>query len=163
MRVRTSLSAKDVVSRLLTLSKRGKLAEFEVGAGKGPWLFKVAAFGATFDYELFAFVEGGAGEGGTILRFELRRAGRMPLLAAVLLGLSIFPGVLITHSMLAVYFSWYTLSMWQTWMWYIPLTAGPMWPAWRTISRKSREAAEISAAEAVEKIVGAVEGELLAD
>lgn len=167
LRVRTALSPEQIVQRLLALSKRGKLAEFAAGgknsSGAKP-LFRVAAFGAMFDYELLAFVDAaadGSASSGTTLRFELQRGGRMPLIAGVILALSVFPGVLVTHSMLAVYFSWYTLSMWQTWLWYIPLTAGPIWPTWKSISRKSREAAEISAMEAVEKIVRAIGGALV--
>lgn len=144
-----SLSREDVVSRLETLSRRGKLPEFETG--RGEVLFSVQAHGSPFDHRLEAF----ARPRGDVLHIELRlrMLPRLPLIFGLVTALTVWPGVWLTDSMLRTYFSWYDF---RTWMWYLPLSILPLPWAIRGMLRRSREAALESARETVAIIVPAL-------
>ena len=98
----TGLGREEIVRRLDGAARRGKLAGFVARTGED--LFEVEAYSAPFDHVLVARLAGGP-EGR--LTFRLRMLRKLPLIYAVVLVLSLWPGLPLTHSMLVTYFSWY--------------------------------------------------------
>ncbi len=137
-----------IVDRLETLAKRGKLAGFH--KGMPPALFEAAAFGQPFDYRLVAHATSAGG--GTRLSFALKLPPKVSIVYAIVVVLSIWPGVWLTDSMLRTYFSWYTLSMWGTCAWYLPITVLPLPWMYKKHFVGSRAAATADAAELIQKI-----------
>ncbi len=158
--VTTEKSATEIVAALGKMSKRGELPGFEKDGARG--LFCVEAQGAPFDRSLVAHARGG--EGLTRLEWELVTPRRWPIAMAVVLAVSVWPGLPITHSLLVTYFpGWYggLVSGWfATWMWYLPLTVIPIPWVWRSVMRKMRASTHASAVEAIGKIARAVDGEI---
>ncbi|MBY0112143.1 MAG: hypothetical protein K2Y21_04935 [Phycisphaerales bacterium] len=135
-----------VVRRMRALSQRGKLPGFEETADG----FKALAYGWVFDYDLRYSVQEGANGSTLVPTLELKR--KMPAIVIAALLLSIWPGVWITDSMLATYFSWYPREFWKTCAWYLPVTVLPMPWVWKTAMGRSRMLAEESARELAERI-----------
>lgn len=154
----TEKSAAEVVASLERLSKRGELPGFDKEDSRG--LFSVEAAGNPFDRRLVARAR--ERDGLTVLEWELVTPRRWPIVIAVVLAVTVWPGLPITHSLLVNYFpGWYggLVSGWfRTWMWYLPLTVIPIPWAWRSTMRKMRATTLASAREAVGKIAGAVGG-----
>lgn len=156
--VRSPLLPVEILTRLDAMARRGKLAGYATRGASG---IEVAAFGDPFDHDLRGELEasGTAGAGPTggavTIRFELHMRPKLPALFVVILAVSVWPGVWLTHSMLVTYFSWYTI---QTWWWYIPLTVVPLFWMVPRMLKKSRAAVRTSALEQIEKIRGAVDG-----
>lgn len=161
--IRTGLSEAQVVQRLRALSKRGKLPGFsddEPGASAS-----VAAHGAPFDSKLLVKHAGGSdsqnGPSGqdSELRFECVMLPTMPRVFALLLVITIWPGLPLTDQFLSS-LEWYANLMASigidTWHWYLPLTVLPAPFAWRSAIKKSQASARESALEAIEKIRGAI-------
>lgn len=144
----TPMDERAVVEALETLAKRGKLAGFR--AGTGDELFSVDAFGQPFDYDLIAHAQPGGP--GTRLRFTLRRRSRMPIIAAVLLIVSVEPGRYFVDQLIPGSWNWIP-TMW----WYYPLTILPIPWIWRSLSRKSIAAAHDHAHEQIGKIALAID------
>ena len=145
--IETDLSSDEVRTRLLTLSKRGKLPGFEKDVPGA--LCSVAAHGAPFDFELRVHHESGK------LSFECRLLPIMPRIFALLLIVAIWPGLPLTDSFLSS-FDWYNGMLGsigiKTWHWYLPLTILPAPFAYRGAIKKSRASAHESAIEQIEKI-----------
>jgi hypothetical protein len=99
---------------------------------------------------------------GTHIELRLVRLRKMPVLFAMILAVTIWPGVWLTDSMLTTYFGWYsswTLSMpWLTYAWYLPITALPIPWMWKRMCQKSATEASISGGEMVESITQALNG-----
>lgn len=142
------LSPEAIIDRLDKLSKRGKLAGF--AKGMPPTLFEAAAFGNPFDYRLLALAS--PASPGTKLTFSLKLPPKVPIIYAIVIALSIWPGVWLTHSMLITYFSWYKLSMLGTCAWYMPITILPLPWMYKKQFVGSRLAAAADAAELIQKI-----------
>ena len=133
------------------LSQRGKLAGFKK---KGEHLCEVAVFGTIYDWAMhIEFEEAG---NGSRLTMTTRMKRTLPIVVAVVLALAIYPGVLLTHSMLTTYFGWYPHADWVTVAWYVPLTLLAI-PAMLAQFKASKAAASESRVEVVEKIKKAVE------
>jgi hypothetical protein len=143
----TELSPAEVLSRAETLSRRGKLPGF--GAIEGG--FVATAFGEPFDHALSAHVSDGR------IRFTSRVKPLLPAAAALIVVITIWPGVWLTDSLLTTYFAGYDYA---TWMWYLPLTVIPLPWAIRRMRRRSRDAAEESARELIERVREATDGRL---
>lgn len=161
--VRASLATDQIVERLDKASRRGKLPGFRRARPGSPIAFVIEVFGKYFDRRMFVRIDGtapGAMGAGSVpestLRFDSRvKPSRVVVFWAVVV-LSIWPGVLLTDSLLATYFSWYPREFWVTCLWYLPLTVVPvpwMWRAWW------RESAVIADAEA-RKSIGDIAGHL---
>lgn len=155
------LSAEEVVRRLDTASRRGRLPGFETGQGKV--LFRTDAWGTPFDSDLLATSE--SADAGTRLRFAVRLRRKMPALYAVILAVTVWPGVVVTDSMLRLWFEWYNhLTQiglfniggfsWFTYAWYLPLTVLPLPWMWKGWMRRSRGTAHVSALEMIAKMAG---------
>lgn len=143
--VSTSLGAEEIRTRLLKLSKRGKLAGYE--AGTEGVLFHVEAHGTIFDFRLEARHADDA------LHFTLAPLWKLPIILVIATILAAGPGLWLTHSMMQTYFpSWYTISLLWTAAWYEPLTVLPLpwifWGSWK----KSKAAAKEHAVETIAKI-----------
>lgn len=149
-----------VVAKLDVASRRGRMAGFEAGPEDG--LFLVDAWGTPFDHDLVATAEHGS-PSGTILRFALRLRQKLPIIHAIILILTVWPGVWLTDSMLKLWFTWYyTLTqkpmfVWGgfevlTYLWYIPLCVLPLPWFWKSIMRRSRRTSRQSALEMIGKI-----------
>lgn len=150
--LRTPLSVDAAVKRLDALSRQGKLAGFQSGSGGGGSVggvvFRTEAFAEPFDRELLASVQQADANGATF-EFRLRLLPKMPLIFAVVIVLSIWPGVWLTDSMLRTYFSWYTI---ETWWWYLPLTILPLLWYVPSVWKKSKRMAHESALEVIAKM-----------
>jgi hypothetical protein len=133
------------------LSKRGKLPGYE----PDPGLFACAAFGAPFDYRLVANHAEGR------LTFRAERLKKLPAIYAIVLAITVWPGVVFTDSLLNTWFGWYPNAWWFTWAWYIPLTLFPIPWIWRSVARKSRASALGHAYEQIEKLAATMDGELV--
>lgn len=156
--IESPLSPEAIVDRLDKLSKRGKLAGF--AKGTPPTLFETAAFGNPFDYRLLASTA--AAGTGTRLSFALKLPPKVPIIYAIVIALSIWPGVWLTHSMLITYFSWYKLSMLGTCAWYLPLTILPLPWMYKKQFVGSRVAATADAAELIQKIAPDLDARVVA-
>ncbi|MBS0198305.1 MAG: hypothetical protein JSR77_16250 [Planctomycetes bacterium] len=143
--INTPLGDDEILRRLEAAARRGKLAGFN--DRDSSCLFSVAAFGDQFDYRLCAHSQ--AAPGSRRLDFQLRMLLKMPLIMAVVLIITVWPGVWLTDSMLTTYFSWYTIP---TWIWYIPLTVLPIPWMWKRMHGRSKAAATEHAKEQIAKI-----------
>lgn len=137
-----------ILTRLEAAAKRGKLAGFRAISSTSPdGLFVIQDFGGPFESTLTARAVPQAGS--TELAFSRRMQPRLAWVYLVVLIITVWPGVWLTDSMLRTYFTGYD---YQTWMWYLPLTAPFVpWAMWVSI-RKSRRTGD---AEAV-RIIGEV-------
>ena len=158
--IETALGEGEIVERLGTLSRRGKLPGYEAGGRGG--LFSVAAFGTYFDRVLIG--EASSREGGTEVRFRTVLPLRLPLAIGLVLALSVWPGVWLTDSMMVTYWGWYgsrVASMpWLTYAWYLPLMLPLPWVFKRALDR-SNAAADGSARELIGRMAGAVDGRVV--
>lgn len=141
--IATSQGSEAIVERLTTASRRGRLAGFERRGGDV--LFVVDAFGSPFDGVVEARWQGDASGGR--LRFALRMKRRLPVIFAVVLAATVWPGVYFTDQLIPGEWGWI-----PTWWWYLPLTVVPIPWVWRGAMRKSRAAMEASAKEAIAKV-----------
>jgi len=152
--IEVPLGPSAIVETLDEAARRGKLAGFRRGEG-GP-LFVTEAWGTPFEGELLVDAAG-AGELRTRLSFRTRMVPRFPAIFGVVLVLSVWPGVVLTKSLLgAMMPGWGWL--WQTtWYWYLPLSIiGGVW-AWVVAMKRSRASIATSAREMTAK-VGALLG-----
>jgi hypothetical protein len=149
--IETHLTSDDVKARLLQLSKKGKLAGFS--SSESGALVSVAAHGTPFDSKLLL------SHSDQSVSFECKLIPIMPWVFAILLVVTIWPGLPLTDGFLAS-FQWYerfvASTSIQTWYWYIPLTVLPAPFALRAAINKSRLSAHQSALEAIEKIRSAI-------
>lgn len=152
-------SAAAICDALERMSKKGKLPGF-VRAGDGG-LFSVDAQGTPFDRRLVG--EAVEKDGTTQLRWSLVTPRKWPVGIAVVLALTVWPGLPITDSLLQTYFpgsygSW-TSGWFKTWMWYLPLTVLPIPWFWRSTFQKVRATTQEHAIETRAKIRDAIGGQ----
>ncbi|MEX2219951.1 MAG: hypothetical protein WD749_14460 [Phycisphaerales bacterium] len=140
--VTTELVPADLLDRLETLARRGRLPGFQRG-GRG--LFSVEAHGHPFDAELIASAH--PTPPGTELTFDLRLRRRLPALFAIVLLATIWPGVYFMDQLIPGEWGWPA-----TWIWYLPLTILPLPFLWRSLMAKSRRSNHQAAQEAIRKI-----------
>lgn len=146
--VRSSRTPSEAMERLALASRRGRLAGFQRDSGN---TFRATLFSEPFDHELLATVD--EAPGGSAIHSRARMLPRLPVIFAVVLILTVYPGVLLTDSMIPGEWGWI-----DTWIWYIPLTALPLPWIWARLMKKCRAAAGASAFELLHKIAAEVEG-----
>lgn len=142
----TSLTSEEVFGRLLKLSKQGKLAGYAHQAGATH--ATVDAHGNPFDSDLKILHTGQAVE------FELAMRKKLPVIFAVLLVITVWPGLPLTESFMLT-MGWYerlVSGSFETWMWYLPMTILPIPFVWRSSMMKSVRSAHEHALETVEKV-----------
>lgn len=148
--IETTLDPSGVVEALKTMSKRGKLAGFQAGGESGSAV--VDAHGTPFDSDLIVQSESDGDQ--TRVRFQLIMRRKMPILFALILVVTIWPGLPLTESFM-LSFGWYERLLGdsiETWMWYLPLTMIPAPFAWRSAILKSKKSAHQHAQETIERI-----------
>lgn len=153
------MTPEQVLACLDKASRKGRLAGF--GRGTGEILCIVDAWGTPFDGELR--VQSAEAAQGLELRFHVAMRRKMPIVFGVVLALTVWPGVMLTDSMLKLWFDWYytwtQIELFQiagfdalTYLWYLPLTLFPLPWIWRSLMARSRATMEVSAHEMIGKI-----------
>ncbi len=136
----TRHTARDVLAIATRLSKAGKLPGFAPETHGG--LFIADAHAWPLDRVLIVHAREDR-SGDATLTFDLKPRMRVALFLLLVCLVAVWPGVWITHSMLGVYFDWYSWSIWMTCLWYVPLTAGPLpWVAFSMLRKSKKEANE---------------------
>lgn len=148
--VASPLSPDDALARLATASTRGKLPGFQRGPGGVQPLCTLDAFGTPFDGALALYADTANAGLGCTLRPDVRLKPLMPAVFAAVLILSIWPGVVLTESLVA---SFIPGDFWKwTWWWYLPLTIPTApWAMWVALKR-SRASVDASAREQLAKV-----------
>lgn len=157
--ITSPLSPTEAVDRLDRLSKRGKLPGFERDTAGSRSAFRALIFGAPYDRELRASAHAidGAPAGGCTIRAQSVLKLKLPAIVAVVLILSVWPGLPLTDSMLKTYFSWYRIP---TWWWYLPLMLlglPPLWKQWKNSERVAAEETEQLLRKIAEEIMGVID------
>jgi hypothetical protein len=128
------MSAEAVLARLDEAARRGKLPGYEPGGPPGV-LFRLECPGMPFEAWLDAGTVALSPDGLT-LRFSTRFKPLMPWVFVAILVLSVWPGVVVTESLIA---SIIPGSFWRwTWWWYLPLTILSAPWAWMVAMKRSR-------------------------
>lgn len=144
--IQTKKTSGEVFSALSKLSKQGKLAGYEYESGSDE--ATVDAHGTPFDSDLCVRFK----DGELSFRMVMRR--KLPVIFALILAATVWPGLPLTDSFLFG-FEWYERLMGEsikTWMWYLPLTVLPIPLVWRSSMMKSRVSAAEHAQETIEKL-----------
>ena len=144
--ISTDRSEAEVFGSLLKMSKQGKLAGY--GYADGDDSAVADAHGMPFDSDLVIKVA------DEKVRFSLKMRPKIPAIFAVLLIVTVWPGLPLTDSFMYS-FVWYERLMGEsieTWMWYLPLTVLPIPFVWKSAMKKSRASAHEHALETIEKI-----------
>jgi hypothetical protein len=152
-------SPAEVLERLDTAARRGKLPGFQRGsAAPGATFFELTDFGSPFEARLIA--SGAPSGSATELSFApIRLKPLFPWVFALILVVSVWPGVWLTDSMIRTYWDWYSAAPWWiTYAWYLPLTV-PFCPvAMHSALRKSRASAAAEIPGILSKIAAATGG-----
>lgn len=149
--LRTPLSPGQILDRLTTASRRGRLAGFERGADGGS--FSAALFSEPFDHLLTARLE--PSTGGTIIRSQARMLKKNPVIFILVMAFTIWPGVRLTDAMIPGSWNWIPTAWW-----YLPITIIPLPWVWVKLMKKCRAAAGVSAHEVLTKVAAEVDGRL---
>ena len=154
-RLTTALTPDEVIARLRKRSQQGKLPGFE---HRGGHVFRVLAFGQPYDKELIGSVaQRPDRERGSSVRFSSRLLRKLPIIVGLVMALSIWPGVWLTHSLLITYFESYPQKMWITCAWYIPLCVIALPALWKQFRRSVAEADRhaLETADAIARVIDA--------
>ncbi len=137
------LDVNEIQRRLDLAARRGRVPGLHVGSH--PTLFYVDGCGTPFEHHLVA--TGSPAEGGIRIRFSLKRLKRVPLIFAVVLVLTIWPGVYFMDQLIPGEWNWI-----KTEYWYLPLAILPIPWFWRSTARKSEAIAVEDCSAIVQKI-----------
>ncbi len=135
-------SAEAAIDVLERRSRRGRLPGFQ-RTGTSACTF--AAHGSIYDRTVLVSPAPPREDGSHRLAFAARLDRKFPVIVIAALVLALFPGVVLTHSLLDVYFGWYSIGFWWTFAWYVPLTllAVPvLWKQFKASELASRAHAE---------------------
>ena len=165
-RVRLPRDLADAIDRLTTASKRGRLAGFAAGGSIGE-VFSTEAYANPFERRLLVFHDAGPAastgvaedQAAGTLRFELRLLLKMPIIWAVVLAVTVWPGLPLTDDILATYSDWYAANV-ETWWWYMPLMILSIPGVWKLWTRSAKEA-HASALEMIGKIAAETGGNVI--
>lgn len=153
--LRCTLAPPEILERLDTLARRGKLAGYEK---TGPGSFVLDAFGNPFDYDLSADLSSRPDGDGSMIRFALRMRRRLPIVFAVVCLLTIEPGQYFIDQMIPGTWGWI-----DTRLWYYPLAILPLPFMWRSWLKKSLASAIEHAQEQIAKVAQATSAEVVSD
>ena len=128
------------------LAKRGKLPGYQPLTDT---TFRADAFGSPFDADLLVTI---TSTDPCAIDCSLRLRRRMPILFAIVTILTIWPGVLITDSLIPGEWGW-----WPTAYWYYPLTIVPIPFLVVSMSRKTRASIRRHAREQIATITKALD------
>lgn len=144
------ISEREIIIRLEEASKRGRLAGYR--PGNNGVLFRTSAYGTPFEGLLEAHAT--STESGTSLRFTRRIKRTLPIIFCVILLITIWPGVVVTQSLLASMFPKATWLWGTNWYWWVymllsvPTAPWAMWKAWK----RSNAEIETSSHEMIQKL-----------
>jgi len=145
--IETDLSSQEIQSRLLNLSKKGKLPGFDGESADG--IASVIAHGIPFDSTMSIHLESGK------VSFQVKLLRLIPTIFAITLIVTVWPGLPLTESFLRS-FQWYDNLMgkigMETWHWYLPLTILPAPFVMKSSIAKSRKSGHASALETIDKL-----------
>ena len=152
--VETGLGREQILDRLEGMSKKGKLAGFERAGPPDGADASFTAYGSPFDGVVLVHAADGRAS------FGLHMPRKMPVVFALILVITVWPGLPITDAFMYT-FVWYENLMgsagWlDTWVWYLPMTVIPAPFAWLGAVRKSRATAMEHATETVERVRAAL-------
>ena len=151
------LTEEEILDRLGTASRRGRLPGF-VPRPEGGALFRVAAFGTPLDSDLDARPR--RINGLVMLDFTLRVPGRLAVILAVTLALTVWPGVYFMDQLMIQLLP--GVRAWApTWWWYLPLAIVPIPWVWRGVMHKARATAQASAREMIDRLAGELGGDIV--
>ena len=147
------VSVEQVGTLVEAAARRGDLPGLQsVSTGR----FEVSDFGQPFETRLFGNARVEPGEPGTVrITFEPRMKSRGVWIFLGLMAATVWPGVVLTDSMIRTYFTSYSIP---TWWWYVPLTAPFVPLSVRSAVQRSGRTGSREAAALVEKIARAVGG-----
>ena len=147
--LRTALPASEALARLDRRARAGKLPGYMT---LGARTFRVDAFGQPFDGELIAAISDPGDDGRSAITFRLRTLRRMPVIFAVVIVFTVWPGVLLTDALIPGEWGW-----WPTWWWYLPLTILPLPFAVPKLWNRSQAALRTHAIEQIGRIEKAID------
>lgn len=148
--LRVQASGDAIVQTLAEAARRGRMAGFEPGQPGSGVLFTTCAFSAPFDGLLDARAT--EVDGQTELRFSPRLKKKVLWIFVAVMVLSIWPGVVLTESLLASLLPSWDWLWGTTYWWYLPLSIiGAPWAIWSAV-KKSRAEMAVSAVEMVGKV-----------
>lgn len=144
------LDSGEAMTAMERAGRRGRLPGFEKLTGR---TFRVDCDSIPFEYAIAGTIEGGtadAPEGaGSRITLRVYRKQLMPMIFAVVLIFTVWPGVWLTDSLIATYWSayggWSRSMPWLTYAWYLPITALPLPWIWKSLTGKSAAMARESA------------------
>ncbi len=146
--VRSQRSIAECLRALDQLSRKGKLPGYEP---RGSDAFKVSLFGEPFDRDLIGSMKSLAN--GCEISFQTSLRMKAPLILAISIIVSIWPGVELMDALIPASWGWI-----DTWMWYMPLMIVPLPIFLPVMWRKSNKAAADHLGEQLERIRTAVDG-----
>ena len=150
--LRTALEGGEILDRLDKASRRGKMPGFHRQTPDRPGLFWLEVFGKFFDRRLTARLEPAPEGDQRLIRFSMR-SKRWPIWVFwVVVAITIWPGVVLTDSLLATYFSWYPREFWVTCVWYLPLAIVPVPWMWKAAWGQSSAIADAEARQLIAKV-----------
>ncbi|MFG0243711.1 MAG: hypothetical protein ACF8R9_13070 [Phycisphaerales bacterium JB054] len=153
--VSSHLAKAEALKALERAGRRGRLPGFACLEGDA---FRLDCDSIPFEHEIVARVVSGekTAAGGCRFAMSVRRKRLMPTIFAATLILTVWPGVWLTDSLIATYWSAYghwTESMpWLTYAWYLPIAALPLPWVWKALVTKSASMARESARAQVDAV-----------
>jgi len=152
----SSLTPTEVAARLAKAGRRGRLPGFDA---QSQARFRIDCDAVPFEYALVGTIKEGpasASGPGSVILLHTERRRLMPMIFAVTLALTVWPGVWLTDSLVGVYWSaygrWSEQMPWLTYAWYLPISVLPLPWVWRSLTRKSKRMAAESAAKIIATI-----------
>lgn len=146
--VSSSLARAEALTALERAGRRGRLPGFARLEGQA---FRLDCDSIPFEHEMVGRVAPGAeaDAAGCRIALTVRRKRLMPTVFAGTLIFTVWPGVWLTDSLIATYWSTYghwTESMpWLTYAWYLPIAALPLPWVWKALVTRSASMARESA------------------
>lgn len=134
--LRTSFSPSEIREKLDAAARKGRMPGLNLDSKRG--LLEIRDFGQPFESVLVAKLE--ERDTDQSIRFSTHIRPVFPTVFAIMLLISIWPGIYLVDSMLVHYFSWYSIP---TWWWYLPLTVPTSpWMFWSALKKSRASAAE---------------------
>lgn len=147
------IAPEQVPERLETAARRGLVPGLEPITQSGR--FVITDFGTPFESRLFGEISPSGT--GSMVRFRTEMKTKGFWIFAIVLVLTVWPGVWLTDSMLVTYFPSYSFA---TWKWYLPLTVPFVPISLRSAVQKSRKTASIEARNLIGKLETALGGKV---
>lgn len=150
--VTSEMSKAEVLAALERAGRRGRLPGFSRLEGEA---FRLDCDSIPFEHEILGSVvsEPETQTAGCRLKMSVRRKRLMPTVFAATLIFTVWPGVWLTDSLIATYWStygrWTESTPWLTYAWYLPIAALPLPWVWKALVSKSAAMARESAREQV--------------